>query len=270
MTEAVAEYVQRGFASVDRLNYWMERLRRTANAEGASETRISQLTRSHMEAIIKQEIERGNFARGNVLKRHENPPSAYKLKEVRPALRKELDRRIRASADLIKINKTEMVEKTLQRFSGWATSVPPGGTDLTDRMEVKSNIAKPLSSLPFQERCVLIDQGHKLVSNISEIVAVDNGALCGHWVSHYTQPGYNYRKQHKHYDIDDQYFIVPDNWALQKGLMKKGGYRYVTEIERPGEKIFCRCYYQWIYNLASLPSEMLTAKGREALQEELV
>ena len=74
---------------------------------------------------------------------------------------------------------------------------------------------------------------------MSEIIALDNGALAGHWVSHYEQPGYNYRPEHKHYDVDDKFFVVRDNWAIRKGLMKVDGYRYTDQIEKPGELVYC-------------------------------
>jgi len=264
LTEAVREYVERGFTSIERLNYWTERLRRSAIATMMPGQRIEEITRQHMQAILKREIDRGGL-----LKLHPGVPG-FRLKDVRPKLRGELDRRVRAAADLIVLDKQAAVEKTIQRFSGWLSSIPPGGTRAADKMKVKEDIRKPMSSLPFNERRVLIDQGHKFTQNLSEIIALDNGALAGHWVSHYEQPGYNYRPEHKHFDVDDKFFIVRDNWAMKKGLMRKGEYRYTDEIEKPGELVFCRCYYVWIYNLASLPDDMLTAKGKAVLQEELV
>lgn len=210
---------------------------------------------------MKREIDNGGL-----LKLHPGV-SAFRLKDVRPRLRAELDRRIRASADMIVLNKTEAVEKTLQRFIGWSTSVSRGGTRAASQSAVKEEIRKPMASLPYIERRVLIDQGHKFTQNLSEIIAHDNGALAGHWRSHYDQPGYNFRPEHKHYDVDDKYFVVRDNWAIQKGLMKVDGYRYTDQIEKPGELPFCQCYYRWEYNLGSLPDDMLTEKGRKALKE---
>ena len=53
---------------------------------------------------------------------------------------------------------------------------------------------------------------------------------------------------------------------MQAGLMKKDRYRYTDEIEKPGELVYCRCWYEWKYNLRSLPSEMLTEKGKAELE----
>ena len=47
--------------------------------------------------------------------------------------------------------------------------------------------------------------------------------------------------------------------------MKPGATGYTDQIERPGEWVFCRCTYQWIYNLRDMPADVLTIKGREFL-----
>jgi len=60
--------------------------------------------------------------------------------------------------------------------------------------------------------------------------------------------------------------VVRDNWALEKGLIKLAGHQYTDQVTEPGEEVFCRCYYEYIYNLRDLPPEMITAKGREALE----
>ena len=146
LTEAVREYVERGFVSIDRLNYWTERLRRAALATVERGARLDQITRQHMEAILTREIERGG-----VLARHPGI-TPFRLKDVRPKLRAEVDRRVRASADLIKLNRQEQIEKTLRRFQGWTTSIPPGGTRAADKGEIKAEIRKPFASLPFEER----------------------------------------------------------------------------------------------------------------------
>jgi len=47
--------------------------------------------------------------------------------------------------------------------------------------------------------------------------------------------------------------------------MKAGDAGYTDEITTPGEEVFCRCFYRWIYNLRDLPKDMLTIKGKEQL-----
>ena len=169
-----------------------------------------------------------------------------------------------ASAQLIKLNRTAAIEKTLQRFSGWSTSIPKGGSDVVDKLKVKGDIRKSLAQLPFEERRVLVDQGHKFTASLSEILATNSNALAGEWHSHWKQLNYNYRPDHK--ERDRKVYVVRDNWALKAGLMKAGAVGYTDDITRPGEEVFCRCFYRWIYNLRDLPPEMLTLKGSKELE----
>jgi hypothetical protein len=201
--------------------------------------------------------------KGGILRYHDGLP-AWRLKQLAPRLHTELDRRIMANAQLIRLNRTRAIETTLQRFSGWSTSIPAGGSKVVDKVDVKSGIRKSLARLPFEERRVLIDQGHKFVGDLNLIIAHDGGAIAGEWHSHFRQAGYNYRPDHK--ERDGLFFVVPGNWAIEKGFMKAIDGRYTDKITKPGEEIFCRCSYRYVYNLRDLPDDMLTAKGREELE----
>jgi hypothetical protein len=259
LTAAVADLTEHGYDSQERLEFWVRQIRDAA---------LRSLTPPHvLEKALKDTLGatyRAQIERGGILRYHPGV-ERFTLAQVAPKLRAELDRRILASAGLIKLNRERMVADTIQRFSGWATSIPAGGTEVAKRREVKEQVRRPLASLPFAERRVLIDQGMKLTSALSEILAVDGGALAGHWRSHFAEQNYDYRPRHKHFDVVDHYFIVRDNWAMRAGLMKKGDYRYTDEIEKPGELIYCRCWYEWKYNLRSIPEDMLTEKGRTEL-----
>ena len=188
----------------------------------------------------------------------------FTIQQVLPKLRAELDRRILASAQLIKLNREAAIQKTLQRFSGWSTSIPAGGTKTADRVEEKDKVRKSLAQLPFEERRVLIDQTHKLTSALNETLATGGGAIAAKWFSHWRQAGYDYREDHK--ERDGVVYAIRGNWALEKGLMKPGAAGFVDDITKPGEEVFCRCSYRYIYNLRSLPEDMLTAKGRDELK----
>jgi hypothetical protein len=184
----------------------------------------------------------------------------YTVAMIRPSLRAELDRRIMASADLIKMHRSEAIEKTLSRFQGWATSIPPGGDDTVNKVDVKTLTGKALKQFRFEQRRVSIDQGAKLLSNISEIVATDNGAIAGIWVSHWRRPGYQYRPEHK--EFDGKIFLVRDSWAHREGLVKLAGGKYVDEVEKPAMKPFCSCNYVWVTSPRRLPEDMLTERGK--------
>ncbi|HET8708090.1 MAG TPA: hypothetical protein VFM46_17425 [Pseudomonadales bacterium] len=178
-------------------------------------------------------------------------------------MRLELERRIMAAAQLIKLNREEMIAKTIRRFSGWASSIPVGGSEAIEKRDTSDEIKKGLKQLPFVERRVMIDQAAKFKASLSDIVATETGAIAAIWRSHWRASGYNYREDHK--ERDQKIFVLRDNWALQGGLMKLAGRQYTDEITKPAEEPFCQCRYQYIYNLRDLPEDMLTAKGKEKL-----
>ncbi|EDY0798101.1 hypothetical protein AE421_004671, partial [Salmonella enterica subsp. enterica serovar Oslo] len=206
--------------------------------------------------------------RERALKRHPGV-SRFTLNYLEPKLRAELDRRIMASADLIKLNRTQAVDRTIQRFSGWATSIPPitsisPGLSASSRSGVvatSQHIAKSARQIDFERRRVMVDQTHKLIANIDNIIATDGGAIAAVWHSHWRQPHYDYREPHK--DRDLKTYAIRGNWALKKGFMKAGPAGYLDEITQPGEEVFCRCYLTYIYNVRSLPDEMKTEKWRK-------
>jgi hypothetical protein len=256
LTMAVADLTDHGFDSPGRVEYWSKMLQEAAERVAGSSHMREEALRRGLETIYRRLVERGGLA-----KRHRGV-ARFVLERVRPSLRAELDRRIYAGADFIKLNKERAVEQTIQRLKGWATSVPAGGSDVVDKREVKENVKKALGSLPFEERRVVIDQGHKLSAGLSGILARDGGALAGMWHSHWKQSGYNYREDHK--ERDGVCYAVRGNWAIQSGLMKAPN-GYTDDIEQPAEFPFCRCYYQWIYALRDLPKDMLTQRGQDEL-----
>ena len=257
LAEAIADIVENGFDSQERIDRWMRALRIAAERTTVSATSIEDLMRESLAAIYRRMVEQGEVFR--------TVPGVerYRLEMIKPKLRAELDRRIAASAGLIKLNRAEAIETTLRRFSGWSTSIPPGGVSAETRSKVKKNVRKSLAQLPFEERRVLIDQGHKLVATISEITATDGGAIAGMWRSNWRQPGYNYREDHR--DRDEKIYLVRGSWAHKAGYVKPGPVGYTDDITAPAQEPFCRCRWKWLFNLRDLPEDMLTAKGRAAL-----
>lgn len=260
LTAAIEDMMEHGFDSVERVQHWTRRLSEAADeSTRMSDQDLAKMLREELARTYKKMVEDGGL-----LRFHPGVP-LFTVEKLKPAMRSELDRRIMASADLIKLNRVQAKAKTLQRFQGWSTSIPPNGVSGEKKAAVKANVRKSLTSLPFEERRVLIDQGHKLTAAISEIVASDGGAIAGRWRSHWRQAGYDYREDHK--ERDEQVYVVRDSWAHQRGLVKKGGNPFYDEITAVGQEPFCRCYMIWLYNLRDLPKEMLTKKGEDALGE---
>lgn len=256
LTAAVHDFLVHGFDSEDRLKRWVHELSRTAQGALMPESVLLQTLRSTLEMNYRRATSLSK------LKKVHAQLSEYTLERIKPSLRAELDRRILASANLIRLNRDVSIQRTLQRFAGWATSIPIGGTEVSQREEVKTNVRRGIAGLPFEERRVVIDQGHKLVAAINDIVATDGGAIAAMW-HHVNEAGYNARPEHL--ARDKHLFVLRGNWALKEGLIRLGGTEYTDQIDTPATKPYCRCWFEYLYNLRDLPDNMLTAKGRQAL-----
>jgi hypothetical protein len=259
VTAAINDLIEHGYDSEERLERWVRALSEAATAELIPEQQLQAQLQRVLGGAYQRLIEQGS-----ILQRHPGV-DRFTLAHLKPKLRAELDRRLLASAALIRLNRAQTINDTLRRFSGWATSIPAGGTEAVDRRAVKNNIRKELASNSFRERRVLIDQGHKLNAALSDIIATDAGAIAAEWHSHWRQMGYQYRPEHKQRD-GVVYAVRDGNWALDAGLMKPGPGGFYEDHERPGEFVFCRCYVRWIYNLRDLPQAMLTEKGAAQLK----
>lgn len=255
VTAAVRDFTEHGYDSPERLAYWTEQLRAAAAKEMISDDEMAARLGSHFEQLFKAQV------RDEGILRHHRDIPRFTFERLKPDLRAEMDRRLYASRQLIKLNRSEAMDKMERRFAGWGTSIPAGGSRVVDKVAEKQDIRKSLYQLPFVERRLMIDQGHKMVAALSETLANDGGALAGVWNSVH-RPGYNNRVTHL--ERDGKTYAVRGNWAIEAGLMNKGD-GYIDEFERVGEFPYCSCFMRWIYYLKRLPEAMLTAKGRAEL-----
>lgn len=254
LTEAINHYVSKGWQTGGSLLYWTKRLRRAAERQ----TNDKDLARKHLESVYKKLVVDG----GAIKKMPFDGPKALTLKHLRPQLREELDKRIFASANLIQLNREQAIDRTLQRFQGWVSSLPPDGSDITDKRQQGMDIKKSLQQLDFERRRVAIDQGHKLANAVTTLVAMQGNPIAFRWHSNWRKPGYSYREDHK--DRDEKYYIVRDSWADKRGFIKPL-HGYTDGITQPAEEVFCSCYWSPVYSLKRLPAGYLTKKGEDEL-----
>ncbi|ENK5064347.1 hypothetical protein AB3T43_003451 [Klebsiella variicola] len=262
--EAVKFFLRNGYTSLQELEQWQAIIRQAAESE-TDDDYMSMVSDRLRKAYDLQ------VSKAGALERHKGL-SRFTLNYMEPKLRSELDRRILASADLIKLNRTAAIYKTVQRFSGWATSIPVqdyvgGGLSASSRSGIVANaqhIQKSAEQVDYEARRVMIDQSHKLIANIDNIIATSNNAIAAEWHSHWRQAGYDYREDHK--ERDKLVYLIRGNWAQKNGYVKAGPAGYLDEITQPGEEVFCRCYVTYLYNLRSIPEDMLTQKGRKFLE----
>lgn len=259
LEEAIRYFEKWGYENPDVLMDWITRLRNAAETEQGSLSSKQRKLAESLRSIFYQMTKKGRMIE------NANPHvTRLTLQIIAPSLRNELDRRILASADLIKLNRTRAIEETLQRFSGWSTSIPPGGSGAVSKREVANHIAKPLHSRSFEERRLAIDQGHKLIANVNHIIGIQSGGIAVKW-RHVHQAGYNGRPEHE--ERDGQFFLLKDSWAKEKGLVKKGPNPYYDDIDQVGVAPFCRCWVEFKISLSQLPPEFLTKKGQKTLEE---
>lgn len=254
LSEAIADLASTGYVSPDRIEEWIVRLRNAAERELGADHLIEQEMRAKLGSIYQRYVDSPRLVK--------TVPGVtrFNISIVKPKLRAELDRRIWASADLIKLHKRDAVDRTLQRLSGWATSIPEGGDDTVDKREVKADVGKSVAQFKYEKRRVDIDQSAKLLANVSNIVAVDAGAIAGMWHSHGEHDrSYNARKDHL--DRVGKIYLLRDSWADKQGLIEAVD-GYYDEVTAAAQEPFCRCFLQYVTSLRRLPEAMLTEKGR--------
>ena len=225
---AIADLTEHGFDSISRLQKWQREITYAAERE-SNTTQVDERLKENLGRIFNQQI-----TKGGILKRHKL--AGWKLESIKPSLRNELDRRIMASAQLIKLNREAMIQKTLQRFAGWSTSLPMGGSDAVDKRAVAEDIKKSFKALPYEERRCAIDQSHKLKASLDDIVSKEAGAIAGIW---HCRHSIGYSNRESHISREGNFYFVRDSWAMRDGFIKLAGNQYMDEITAPAQEVYC-------------------------------
>jgi hypothetical protein len=255
LAQAVKHFAEQGFTSKEDLELWIKRIKAAAVASLVPERVLEERLKASFQVIFKRLVDRGGLLRWH------RGVERYTLEKVKPHLRDELARQVFAAADLIKLNREQAIAKTLARFSGWATSVPAGGSKVVSKVDTKEQVKKAMASLPYEERRVLVDQGQKFISNLSALVATDNGAIAYVWEHHYSL-----HPRESHVERAGDVYLIRGSWVHLAGFAKPGKSGYSDEVEKPGQFIFCRCTADYLYGLSELPDNMLTKRGKEELE----
>jgi len=262
LAAAMQDLEDRGYLSPEQITEWERLLAEAARRSFTPEAQMRAMLEKGLIGLYNDMVEKAR-----VLRYHPGVPR-FTLERIKPYLRAELDKRIMASLNLIRLNKDSVVLKMQQRFAGWATSIPAGGSDAVKKREVREGVKKGIAGLRFEERRVLTDQGHKLVSSINAVLAQQGNAIAAVWKSHWHQANYDYREDHKDREIESLRapYLVRDSWAIKEGYVRKGAAKCTDEMTQPAEEPFCRCFYQYLYNIRQLPRDYLTPKGEEFLE----
>ena len=259
VSEAIRDFAIHGFDSQDRLEHWMARLEAAMSDVFLPQHVVQRKLAEQLTRIFEKTVGRP----GQIMRRHPGV-SEFTIRQIAPRLRAELDRRILANVTLITLNRRRSREQALQRFAGWATSIPIGGSRAVDKTDEAEKVRRSIAGLSFVDRRATIDQGHKLVAAIHDIIGIDSGAIALIW-RHVKEGPPAYDSRPDHVARDGKIFVIRDNWAMKAGFMKLDGRQYYDEVPAVAQEINCRCWAEYLTNLRDLPPAMLTVAGKNEL-----
>ncbi len=231
--------------------------------------------------IIKKEYNK--FVKGGYAKT--NPTLAsYRLNDLKPKFRKELDDAVKNSLSMIKTQNEQTTLKLEQRFRNWMivpTKEMRSAQGIAERITKKNEAAR---SADKHIKFVVKDQYRKMIGSMDEITAKENQAIGLVWMTRKDnrvvgKPGglYPVVKQPQvhgdHYDREGVFYLLRDTWAIKKGfVVPRDGVIYLDALPdgRPSEPIGCRCLGSNIYSLDKIPNKYrgcLTKKGLDFIKK---
>jgi len=219
----------------------------------------------YLNNLFKKEIESGKL-----LKRNEGI-DRFTLERIKPQFRQLLEDRVKANIQLIKLERSNSIDVSTARFSGWLMSFDGGQEKIPPAKQLPAfqNITKPmLEQKSYEHSRRAIDQGHKMLRAIDSVVAEQGGAIAAVWHAHPPTSFYDARKEH--WARDGEIFVYKNSPAMEKGLVKKGSNPYFEDLpDPPAFLINCTCWTKNIYSLSALhriAPELLTTKAKELLK----
>lgn len=224
--------------------------------------RPEQVVKPYLDSLFRKEIESKKFLK------HHKGISSFMVDRLMPDYRAMLDSMNRASIDLIKLERPNSIDVSIARFSSWLTNIPLGQEvipEFYDLPAVKA-ITKPITNqLSYEHSRRAIDQGHKLLTNINRVTALQAGAIAGVWHAHAKTESYDARPEH--WARNDKIYVMRESWANQNGLVKKTNGMWLEDIpDPPSVPVNCTCFWEYQYQIEALAKrypEALTKKGIE-------
>lgn len=237
---------------------------------------VNKEVRSKLKNEYNQFIKKGIFQIASGIQK-------YKIEDLKPDFKKELERRINVSLSYITTQDQNTIEEIKNRLMNFA-SIPHNNKNL-EELEydfwndvIPANTKKNYKTNKWQNM-IIRDQQHKLVSNMTYITAMKINAIGFIWKNRKDirvvgnpsglYPNGANKMHNDHWKREGKLYLFRDSEALKKGLIKKTkDVQYADEIEDglPGIPINCRCTMRLIFRLYEIPAEyknIITKKGRE-------
>ena len=236
---------------------------------------VNKEVRSKLKNEYNQFIKKGVFRTAPSLQK-------YKIEDLKPDFKKELESRINVSLSYITTQDQNTIEEIKNRLMNFA-SIPHPNKNLKELEydfwnDVLPEKAKKNYKTSKWQNMIIRDQQHKLVSNMTYITATKNNAIGFIWKNRKDirvvgNPSGLYPSGNKihnnHWKREGKLYLFRNSEAIKKGLIKKTkDVQYADEIEDglPGIPINCRCTMRLIYRLYEIPVEyknIITQKGKE-------
>ena len=237
-----------GNADLERLREMVPYLRGLLTAAYPSDAKIAEEVTRVLGAKFRQGLR--SLPKRHKIEVHRLGPEIIAA-QYRPMLRQ----RIQASAELIQLNRDQEIDRQLRRFVGWATGSVPSQAKRKDKGELSKGVTKSLQQDTFERRRVCIDQGHKLLAAIDDVIAMEHGAIAKKW--RHVIPHAGYQSREEHLERDGIVYAVKGNEMLAARRMRKAGRPYAEDIDpQPAVAVYCRCFWEAIYDLEDLPADM--------------
>jgi hypothetical protein len=258
LASAISDMVLHGFDSQSRVEHWVYELKRALKIQLLPPRTVQEMVYRALTDTFERTLRAHTGKRTRV-----NKTTVAKLT---PQLRTEMNRRIMATTQLLHLTRDESTAKVVRSFTGWATSIPAGGTPVAKQKEEKDAIRRTLTRIPNQEKRVILDQSYKLKVTMTDTLAKESGAIAAMWHDRGEHDSaYNARRDHL--ARSGTIFTIRNSWAHKQGLIKAPN-GYTDDFEMVGEFPYCQCSYTYFYSADELPTEFLTVKGKNVLESK--
>jgi hypothetical protein len=243
-----------------------------------------------LEPDLRREYKKAyyQFVNGGYKKTHPGI-QGYKIADLKPAYRKEVQNSVDNSLALIKTQNAEFMAQMEARFRNWAT-IPSAEMrgDSANPDKIKAYLKNEVLKLPEvkkemtgHQHFIIVDQTRKLLSNMDAITAKQGGAIAFIWHNRRDgrvvgRPGGVYpeptEKHGDHWEREGKLYLISDSWAISRKMLKKTkevGYDTDLKDGRPGIPIGCRCWAEYIYAIELIPEkyrDCITEKGMEYMK----
>lgn len=207
--------------------------------------------------------------------RHEGL-NAYRLKDLKPELRKKVKQKILNSLLLIKNNQEKILPSLISRLSNFCTidaedirGVIPSDKTFEEYLRGGEELDKMQDHAQF----VILDQMHKMREAIDSAIRDSLGAFAVIWHTQLDKKVTGYpggvnkpSKEHgDHYKREGKLYVLASSKEFQEGYITGDIYEQLDD-GGVGVAIGCRCYLTSIYYLEDMPKKNLTKKGLEWLK----